>query len=129
MRKRLLSILFLLIASWSVAQTEKVFFSVPGGFYEDGFPLSLECMYTNHHIRYTTNGNSPTARSALYTDPLTLSEACYSSSNIYTIVNCIPSVYHPTDSIRHCIVDYAHPFLPDFHLSFHPSFVPLYSYL
>ena len=104
MRKRLLSILFLLIASWSVAQTEKVFFSVPGGFYENGFPLSLECMYANHHIRYTTNGNSPTVGSALYTDPLTLSEACYSSSNIYTIVNCIPSVYHPTDNVRHCIV-------------------------
>ena len=104
MHKRLLTILFILIAIGSVAQTEKVFFSVPGGFYEDSFPLSLECFYTNHHIRYTTNGNSPTAGSALYTEPLTLNGSLYSTSDIYTIVNCIPSVYHPTDSVRHCIV-------------------------
>ena len=104
MRKFLITILFLITAIWSVAQTEKVIFSVPGGFYEDSFPLSLECLYPNHHIRYTTNGNSPTAYSSCYTEPLTLNSALYSTSDIYTIVNCIPSVYHPTDSVRHCIV-------------------------
>lgn len=104
MRKFLLTILFLITTIWSVAQTEKVLFSVPGGFYENSFPLSLECIYPNHHIRYTTNGNSPTANSSLYTEPLTLNSALYSTSDIFTIVNCIPSVYHPTDSVRHCIV-------------------------
>ena len=104
MRKQFLTALLLAIASWSVAQTEKVFFSVPGGFYEDSSPLELECLYANHHIRYTTNGNNPTAGSALYTEPLILNGTLYSTSDIYTIVNCIPSVYHPTDSVRHCIV-------------------------
>lgn len=104
MRKRLLTILFLVIVSWSFAQTEKVFFSVPGGFYEDDFHVGLECIYPNHHIRFTTNGNSPTASSNLYTEPLNLNERLYSSSDIYTIVNCIPSVYHPTDGVKHCIV-------------------------
>ena len=104
MRKPVLTILFLMIAFWSVAQTEKVLFSVSGGFYEDSFPLSLDCLYANHHIRYTTNGNSPTAHSTLYIEPLSLTDALYSTSDIYTIVNCIPSVYHPVDSVRHCIV-------------------------
>ena len=104
MRKYWLTGLLLAITLWSFAQTEKVFFSVPGGFYEDGFPVSLECFYPNHHIRYTTNGNSPTANSSRYTEPLTLSRALYSTSDIYTIVNCIPSVYYPTDSVKHCIV-------------------------
>ena len=104
MRRLLLTILFLITTIWSVAQTEKVLFSVPGGFYEESFPLSLECIYPDHHIRYTTNGNSPTANSSFYTEPLTLNSALYSTSDIFTIVNCIPSVYHPTDSVRHCIV-------------------------
>lgn len=104
MRKHFLTILFLALTSWSVAQTEKVLFSVPGGFYEDCFPLSLECLYTHHHIRYTTNGNSPTASSSLYAEPLVLNGALHSTSDIHTIVNCIPSVYHPTDSVKHCIV-------------------------
>ena len=104
MRRCFLTTLLLLIASWSIAQTEKVSFSVPGGFYEDSFPLSLECFYPNHHIRYTTNGNSPTATSSLYTEALTLDASLYSTSDIYTIVNCIPSIYHAIDSVRHCIV-------------------------
>lgn len=104
MRKHWLTMLFWAITLWSFAQTEKVLFSVPGGFYEDHFPVSLECIYPSHHIRYTTNGNSPTASSALYTEPLNLSASLYSTSNIYTIVNCIPSVYHPTADVKHCIV-------------------------
>lgn len=104
MRNRLLTILLLTITSWSVAQTEQVLFSVPGGFYEESFPLGLECLYPDHHIRYTTNGNSPTAGSTLYAEPLVLNGTMHSTSDIFTIVNCIPSVYHPTDSVRHCIV-------------------------
>lgn len=104
MYKRFLTILFLVLATWSVAQTEKVLFSVPGGFYEDSFPLSLECLYANHQIRYTTNGNSPTAHSMLYSGPLTLDRSMYSTSDIYTIVNSLISDYHRTDSVKHCIV-------------------------
>lgn len=104
MRKHLLVILLLMIASWSSGQTEKVLFSLPGGFYEESLPLNLECLYPNHHIRYTCNGSSPTAGSALYTEPLALNGTLHSTSDIFTIVNCIPSVYHPTDSVKHCIV-------------------------
>ena len=104
MRKQLLTVLLMLVASIAAAQTEEVIFSAPGGFYEDSFPLSLECYHANHHIRYTTNGNSPTPNSTRYTEPLVLNGTLHSTSDIYTIVNCIPSVYHPTDSVRHCIV-------------------------
>ena len=104
MSKRLLTSLLLIIPLWLFAQSEKVLFSVPGGFYEESMQVSLESFYANHHIRYTTNGDSPTASSTLYTEPLTLSRELYSTSDIYTIINCIPSVYHPTDSVKHCIV-------------------------
>ena len=104
MNKSLLTVLFLMIALWLPAQTEKVIFSAPGGFYEDSFQLSLDCFYANHHIRYTTNGSTPTASSPLYSEPLTLNGALYSKSDIYTIVNCIPSTYYHTDSVRHAIV-------------------------
>ena len=104
MIKRFLTALFLSIPFWLSAQSEKVLFSIPGGFYEDSFQITLECFYPNHHIHYTTNGNSPTASSTLYTEPLTLSKDLHSTSDIYTIVNCIPSYFHPTDSVMHCIV-------------------------
>ena len=86
------------------AQEEQVLFSAPGGFYEESFPISLGCCYGNHHVRYTTNGDIPTATSALYTDPLTLNEGLYSKSDIYTIVNSIPSVFYLPDHIQKAIV-------------------------
>ena len=94
----------LLVTASAMAQGEKVLFSSPGGFYEDSFELSLDCFYANHHIRYTTNGGTPNATSPLYDGPLTLDGTLYSTSDIYTIVNCIPSVYHAVDSVRHAIV-------------------------
>ena len=104
MNKHLLTTLLLVVPLWLFSQSEKVLFSVPGGFYDDSFQVEMECFYANHHIRYTTNGNLPTASSALYTEPLTLDRTLHSTSDIYTIVNCIPSVYHPVDSVKHCIV-------------------------
>ena len=85
------------------AQTDAVTFSQPGGFYEEAFTLTLHCGLGNH-IRYTTNGESPTAASTLYSDPLTLDESLYSRSNIYTIVNCIPSIFYLPDDIQKAIV-------------------------
>ena len=104
MRKFLLSAVLLMISLWSVAQAEIASFSVPGGFYEQSFNLSISCIFPEHHIRYTTNGSIPKASSSLYTGPLTLDTGLYSTSNIFSIVNCIPSVYHHTDSVKHCIV-------------------------
>ena len=85
-------------------QTDEVFFSVPGGFYESSFSLSLECLSNLHHIRYTVNGNCPTANSPLYSESLVLDERLYSKSDIYTIVNCPEPDFFLPDSVRHCIV-------------------------
>ena len=83
---------------------EKVMFSVPGGFYDASFVLELFNFYPKNQIRYTTNGNSPTAQSQLYTEPLFLDEALYSTSDIYTIqITPDGQMFYP-DSVRHCIV-------------------------
>lgn len=101
--KRLLFIgLTLLLAQNLLSQT-KVVFSQQGGFYEDSFPLELWCP-DGLHIRYTVNGATPTADAQPYSEPLFLNEELFSKSDIYTIVNCIPSVYHAVDDVKHAIV-------------------------
>ena len=86
------------------AQNDTVLFSVQGGFYEDVFQLELYNYYPQNHIRYTTNGNNPTAQSPLYEEPLLLDSTKYSQSNIYTIVNCPIQDFYLPDSVAHCIV-------------------------
>ena len=86
------------------AQDWKVLFSANGGFYEDVFELELFSTYPQGRIFYTTNGNRPTTESRLYTEPLVLDTNLYSQSDIYTIVNCIPSTYYLPESIEHAIV-------------------------
>ena len=85
------------------AQTE-VFFSQPGGFYNESFALFLSCNDWERQIRYTTNGDTPTANSKLYEAPLFLDEHLYSTSDIYTLP--IAPVFEPyePDSVRHAIV-------------------------
>ena len=102
--KRLLLFL-LLLPLWGFAQpAEKACFSVPGGFYEDSFSLEIYPYYQNHHIRFTTNGNRPTAQSRLYTEPLLMDKRLYSTSDIYTIqISTDEYVFFP-DSVQHCIV-------------------------
>jgi len=85
-------------------QTDEVFFSVPGGFYESSFSLSLECLSSLHHVRYTTNGALPDATSLLYEQPLWLDESLYSHSDIYTIRTCPENIFYLPDSVQHCIV-------------------------
>ncbi len=89
--------------SYSQAQ-DTVMFSARGGFYEEVFALQLDCQNPQNHIRYTTNGNRPTAQSPLYEAPLVLDYSKYSRSDIYTIVNCPEPDFFLPDSIRHCIV-------------------------
>lgn len=104
MKKTLLTAILLAVAFGLNAQNEQVLFSAPGGFYEHSFRLGLDCIYTNHHIRYTLNGDTPTAGSALYGDSLTLDEGLFSPSHIHTIVNCIPSTYYHSDDVQQAIV-------------------------
>ena len=104
-RFRYLAILLLLIPLFALSQpAERACFSVPGGFYEEGFQLEIFPFYPQHHIRYTVNGNRPTAQSALYAGPLTLDASLYSPSNIYTVQNTVDDLWFVPDSIQHCIV-------------------------
>ena len=84
-------ILGLSVGFAATAQNDTVLFSVPGGFYENIFALSLSRTNPNNQIRYTINGGTPTAQSKLYTSPLRMDASQFSRSNIYTIVNTIPS--------------------------------------
>ena len=105
MNKRLCSILFALFVAVGLrAQNDTVSFSASGGFYEDVLQLELFNSNPQNHIRYTTNGDRPTAQSPLYEGPLVLDASKYSKSNIYTIVNCPLQDFYLPDSVQHCIV-------------------------
>ncbi len=86
------------------AQNDTVLFSAQGGFYEDVFPLELYNYYPQNHIRYTTDGNRPTAQSPLYEEALVLDEHLFSNADIYTIINCPIQDFYLPDSVAHCIV-------------------------
>lgn len=88
----------------ATAQNDTVIFSARGGFYEEVFQLELYNYYPQHHIRYTTNGNCPTAQSACYEGALTMDASMYSKSNIYTIVNTIPSEFYLPNDVKRSIV-------------------------
>ena len=95
---------FLCCSLFGNAQDWKVLFSANGGFYEDVFELELFSTYPQGRIFYTTNGGRPTVESRQYTEPLVLDESLFSKSDIYTIINTIPSLFYLPDSIQHCIV-------------------------
>lgn len=105
MRKRLCFILFALFVVFGLnAQNDTIVFSTGGGFYEEVLSLELFNSNPQNHIRYTTNGNSPTAQSPLYEGPLVLDASKYSKSNIYTIVDCPIQDFYLPDSVQHCVV-------------------------
>ena len=98
-------ILFVFVAIFSAkAQNDTVLFSAQGGFYDDVFSLELFNYYPQNQIRYTINGNRPTAQSPIYAEPLVLDARNFSKSNIYTIINCPESEFYAVDSVQHCIV-------------------------
>ena len=102
--KRILLFVSLIMVSLNVfAQVEKVSFSHSGGFYEEPFALTLSGN-PQYEIRFTTNGNCPTAQSQLYIQPLYLNENCYSQSDIFTIPIAPDSLMFYPESVRHCIV-------------------------
>ena len=95
---------FVLIAFIKASFSQEVVFSKPGGFYDEVFPLSLSCQAEGCSIHYTTNGNTPTIDDLTYSSPLTMWDGLFSSSNIYTIVNCPENEWFLPDSIPRCIV-------------------------
>jgi hypothetical protein len=103
--QRCLLIWFFVFAFVSAkAQNDTVVFSDSGGFYEEVFALQLFNTNPQNHIRYTINGNRPTAQSALYEEPIVLDGSNYSKSDIYTIQISPDNLVYVPDSIQHCIV-------------------------
>ena len=101
--KRLVFIGLFMLWMQSLLAQPAVVFSRQGGFYEESFSLTLSCG-EGLQIRYTTNGNKPTATSFLYESPLVLDEALYSKSEAYNVVNTISSLYHEVVDVEHAIV-------------------------
>lgn len=105
MRKRLWLIWSLFFAViLAQAQNDTVLFSAQGGFYDNVFALRLSNTNPQYHIRYTTNGNSPTAQSPRYEGAMTLNASMFSKSNIYTINNTIPSQFYLPNDVKRGIV-------------------------
>ncbi len=104
MNRRLLILVWLCLVSLLGWAQDTVVFSAQGGFYDDVFSLELYNYYPQNHIRYTTNGNRPTAQSPLYIEPLRLNGEKYSKSNIYTIQISPEDLIYVPDSVQHCIV-------------------------
>lgn len=102
--RRILLIMILGMMVLPVWAQDTLFFSSPGGFYNEVFPLELYCTNPQNHIRYTTNGNRPTAQSPMYTEPLQLDYSKYSKSDIYTIQISPENLVFIPDSVQHCIV-------------------------
>ena len=102
--RMILTMVLLLAIFTANAQNDTVLFSMRGGFYEDIIQLELLNNNPQNHIRYTINGNSPDATSLLYSKRLTLDSLLYSRSNIYTIMNTIPSTFYLPESIQRSIV-------------------------
>jgi hypothetical protein len=103
MIKAWITCLILCACNFSKEQPDGIAFSHSGGFYEESFNLALSCADTLH-IRYTLNGSTPTSHSALYAEPLFLDETLYSKSDIYKIVNTIPSRFYCPSFVDKAIV-------------------------
>lgn len=102
--KRFLILFLAFIPLWTMAQEEKVVFSATGGFYPHSFYLSLGCYYPNHHVRYTTDGNTPNAHSTRYETPLFLDERQFSNADIHSIPIAPEDLMFYPDTVLHAIV-------------------------
>ena len=100
--KKICFLAFIVIMLRLGLNAQTVTFSHSGGFYQNSFSLELTCDEA-YHIRYTTNGNTPTENSLLYTTPLVLNESLYSTSNIYTITTTIDELLFFPETVKKCI--------------------------
>ena len=104
-RKRAsLLLLCLLLPSWLLAQNNEVQISHKGGAYPSAFPVTLTCSNPALQIRYTLNGAVPDGNSALYSEPLMLSNSLKSRSDIYKILIAPENEFYLPDSVIKGIV-------------------------
>ena len=103
--KKWICIALLLLFPLGLAAQQEVIFSTQGGIYDEVFELSLSFPDTACQIHYTLNGNTPTVSDALYKGPMMLSDALYSTADIFKIVihSPIDDDYCP-ESVSHAIV-------------------------
>jgi len=76
-------------------QWDQVVFSVPGGVYADVFELLLTSGNRENRIFYSTDGNSPTTGSTLYSGPLVLSDSLCSRAKIGKLRISPENLYYP----------------------------------
>lgn len=91
-----------LIAGWGTGNAQ-VSFSMPGGFYQHSFDLTLSAG-EGCSIHYTLDGSTPTLLSPVYGQPLTLSPALYSTRDIFLMRDSPEREWNPPSSVRHAIV-------------------------
>jgi hypothetical protein len=103
-RKRWILLLVLFTFRFELFSQTEVLFSHQGGFYNESFSLSLSCSDWERQIRYTLNGDTPTAKSSLYEAPLFLDEHLYSTSDIYTLPIAPLFEQFVPESVQHAIV-------------------------
>lgn len=94
----------ILLLCLATAMAQEVHFSIPGGFYDNPFELTMSCDQQDKFIHYTTNGNTPTANDPVYSEPLLLNEHLFSHSDIYTIPNCPETKWYLPETVQKCIV-------------------------
>ncbi len=102
MRCGVFLLLGLFLLAFETMAQDSVEFSHQGGFYENSIDLTLTCG-APYHIRYTTNGATPTAHSTLYTELLHLDNGLYSKVDIYSIPTACDEYFYQPESVRHCI--------------------------
>lgn len=104
LRNRWIWLLLLLASCIELFSQTEILFSHQGGFYDESFALTLGCTDWERQIRYTTNGNTPTANSPRYEAPLFLDASLFSTSDIFKIpVTPFEPTYVP-DTVQHAIV-------------------------
>ena len=101
-------IAFLCVGMSPLRAQVSVDFSHSGGYYEKPFALSLSISENTdnqeYEIRYTLNGNTPTAASTRYVKSIALSERAYSCSEIFKIQNASDKHWYQPDNVEHIIV-------------------------
>ncbi|MGN0505732.1 MAG: CotH kinase family protein [Lachnospiraceae bacterium] len=91
-----------------------VLFSMPSGFYESPFELTLTCNVPDATIYYTTDGTIPDAGDTRYEEPITL-RGKTPSRNILSARKDVSAgnTYVPKDNVKKAHIIRAVAFLPD----------------
>ncbi len=71
------------------AYLSKPLISKPAGIYASGFKIALSSIDPNAQIRFTTNGDIPTANSTLYTDSINIAATTIISARCFDPANLV----------------------------------------